>query len=99
MPEHDYRKLLRRTLIAVALCIAAVLVCYFWIDRPPPCVYRPRCDVHQQRRLFASQSASAEIGSKARPPQSILDFQHGVDFPSRRAPRMVKSVAADVLNG
>jgi hypothetical protein len=27
MPEHDYRKLLRRTLIAIALCIAAVLVC------------------------------------------------------------------------
>jgi hypothetical protein len=34
MLEHDYRKLLRCTLIAVALCIAAVLVCYFWIDRP-----------------------------------------------------------------
>src|SRR5258707_13666756 len=33
MPEDDYRKLLRRTLIAVALCIAAVVVCYFWIDR------------------------------------------------------------------
>jgi hypothetical protein len=34
MPEHDYRKLLRRTLMAMALCIAAVIVCYFWIDRP-----------------------------------------------------------------
>src|SRR5207244_6861554 len=34
MPEHDYRALLRRTLIAVGLCVAAVLVCYFWIDRP-----------------------------------------------------------------
>ena len=34
MPEHEYRRLLRRTLIATALCIAAVLVCYFWIDRP-----------------------------------------------------------------
>jgi membrane-associated phospholipid phosphatase len=34
MPQHDYRQLLRRTLLAVALCIAAVLVCYFWIDRP-----------------------------------------------------------------
>jgi membrane-associated phospholipid phosphatase len=34
MPEYDYRKLLRDTLIAIALCIAAVLVCYFWIDRP-----------------------------------------------------------------
>src|SRR5882724_8271342 len=33
MLEDDYRKLLRRTLIAVALCIAAVVVCYFWIDR------------------------------------------------------------------
>src|SRR5207248_4747292 len=33
-PEHDYRKLLGRTLTAMALCIAAVLVCYFWIDRP-----------------------------------------------------------------
>ncbi len=34
MPEHDYRKLLRRTLMGMALCIAAVLVYYFWIDRP-----------------------------------------------------------------
>src|SRR5437773_8238657 len=34
MPEHDYRALLRRTLIAVGLCVAAVLACYFWIDRP-----------------------------------------------------------------
>jgi len=33
MPEDDYRKLLRRTLIAVASCIAAVVTCYFWIDR------------------------------------------------------------------
>jgi membrane-associated phospholipid phosphatase len=32
--EDDYRRLLRRTLIVVALCTAAVLVCYFWIDRP-----------------------------------------------------------------
>jgi membrane-associated phospholipid phosphatase len=32
--QPDYRKLLYRTLLAVALCIAAVLVCYFWIDRP-----------------------------------------------------------------
>ena len=32
--EDEYRRLLRRTLIIVALCIAAVLVCYFWIDRP-----------------------------------------------------------------
>jgi membrane-associated phospholipid phosphatase len=34
MPEDAYRKLLRRTLITVAFCVAAVLVCYFWIDRP-----------------------------------------------------------------
>src|SRR5437773_131610 len=34
MPEADYRRLLRRTLITTVLCIAAVLVCYFWIDRP-----------------------------------------------------------------
>lgn len=33
MPEHGYRRLLRRTLIATALCIGAVLICYFWIDR------------------------------------------------------------------
>jgi hypothetical protein len=33
MPETDYRKLLGRTLIAMTLCVAAVLVCYFWIDR------------------------------------------------------------------
>jgi membrane-associated phospholipid phosphatase len=32
MPE--YRKLLWRASSAVALCIAVVLVCYFWIDRP-----------------------------------------------------------------
>ncbi len=32
MPE--YRKLLWRASSAVTLCIAAVLVCYFWIDRP-----------------------------------------------------------------
>src|ERR1700693_6308441 len=34
MLENEYRTLLRRTLIVVALCIAAVLLCYFWIDRP-----------------------------------------------------------------
>jgi len=33
-PEYDYRKLLRRTLIATGLCVAAVAMCYFWIDRP-----------------------------------------------------------------
>ena len=34
MPKQDYRKLLRRTLVAVGLSIALVSVCYFWIDRP-----------------------------------------------------------------
>ena len=34
MPENEYRILLRRTLIATTVCIAAVLICYFWIDRP-----------------------------------------------------------------
>ena len=34
MPEQDYRKLLRRTLVAVGLSIALVSVCYFWIDQP-----------------------------------------------------------------
>ena len=34
MREPEYRRLLLRTLITTALCIAAVLVCYFWIDRP-----------------------------------------------------------------
>jgi len=34
MPETDYRKLLGRTLIVMTPCVAAVLVCYFWIDRP-----------------------------------------------------------------
>lgn len=31
--EVDYRELLRRTLIAMALCTTAVVICYFWIDR------------------------------------------------------------------
>lgn len=30
----EYEKLLRRTLIALALSLVAVLICYFWIDRP-----------------------------------------------------------------
>ena len=33
-PEREYRTLLLRTLIATAFCIGAVLICYFWIDRP-----------------------------------------------------------------
>jgi membrane-associated phospholipid phosphatase len=32
--NDEYRSLLRRTLTIAAPCIAAVLVCYFWIDRP-----------------------------------------------------------------
>jgi membrane-associated phospholipid phosphatase len=31
--ENEYRVLLHRTVIATAGCIAAVLICYFWIDR------------------------------------------------------------------
>jgi membrane-associated phospholipid phosphatase len=34
IPEPEYRTLLRQTLIITALCVVAVLVCYFWIDRP-----------------------------------------------------------------
>jgi len=34
MREQDYRTLLFRTVVAIALCTAAVLICYFWIDRP-----------------------------------------------------------------
>lgn len=30
----EYGKLLRRTSIALAICLGAVLICYFWIDRP-----------------------------------------------------------------
>jgi membrane-associated phospholipid phosphatase len=33
-PEPEYRTLLFRTSITTAFCIAAVLICYFWIDRP-----------------------------------------------------------------
>ncbi len=32
--EDEYRGLLRCTLITITLCIAAVSICYFWIDRP-----------------------------------------------------------------
>ncbi len=34
IPEPEYRRLLLRALVMTVLCIAAVLVCYFWIDRP-----------------------------------------------------------------
>jgi membrane-associated phospholipid phosphatase len=33
MPEDEYPRLLRRTLVTTALCSGAVLICYFWIDR------------------------------------------------------------------
>src|SRR5437773_7218883 len=32
-PQPEYRRLLRQTLITTAMWIAAVSVCYFWIDR------------------------------------------------------------------
>src|SRR5437773_8113423 len=34
MQESEYRRLLRGTLIITAGCIVAVVICYFWIDRP-----------------------------------------------------------------
>jgi membrane-associated phospholipid phosphatase len=33
MPDHAYRRLLLRTLAALAACTLIVLVCYFWVDR------------------------------------------------------------------
>src|SRR5882762_7246492 len=32
--QNKYRPLLRCTLFTITLCIVAVLICYFWIDRP-----------------------------------------------------------------
>src|SRR5947208_11771076 len=32
-PQPEYRRLLRQTLITTSLCIAAVSICYFWMDR------------------------------------------------------------------
>jgi membrane-associated phospholipid phosphatase len=32
--KDDYRALLRRTVITTAWCVSAVVICYFWIDRP-----------------------------------------------------------------
>lgn len=34
MQPSRYRELLSRTLIAIAICAVAVVVCYFWVDRP-----------------------------------------------------------------
>jgi membrane-associated phospholipid phosphatase len=31
---HEYRTLVRGTLITTAWCVSAVVICYFWIDRP-----------------------------------------------------------------
>ena len=31
---EDYALLLRRSAIAVAVCVGAIVLCYFWIDRP-----------------------------------------------------------------
>src|SRR5213594_3334387 len=53
MCENEYRRLLRGTLIVVALCIAAVLVCYFWIDRPVAFfVYEHHINTFQVFRCF-----------------------------------------------
>ena len=34
MPEPDYRRLLQSSLLALAACLVAVVVCYYWVDRP-----------------------------------------------------------------
>jgi membrane-associated phospholipid phosphatase len=34
VPQSDYRRLLSRTIIITTFCIVAVLICYFWVDRP-----------------------------------------------------------------
>jgi len=34
IPEPDYRRLVRLTIIVTLLCMVAVLICYFSIDRP-----------------------------------------------------------------
>jgi membrane-associated phospholipid phosphatase len=31
--DGEYRDLLRRSLVLIGLCILAVLICYFWVDR------------------------------------------------------------------
>jgi len=51
--EDEYHRLLGRTLITVALCTAAVLICYFWIDRPVAFfVYRHHINTIQVFRWF-----------------------------------------------
>jgi membrane-associated phospholipid phosphatase len=53
MRENEYNRLLRHTLIATVSCTVAVLVCYFWIDRPVAFfVYRDRINtIHVFRWL------------------------------------------------
>jgi membrane-associated phospholipid phosphatase len=52
-PENEYRRLLCCTLITITLCIVAVLVCYFWIDRPVAFfVYRNHINTIQVLRWF-----------------------------------------------
>jgi membrane-associated phospholipid phosphatase len=34
MHDPQYRVLLRRTSLALAMCAIAVVICYFWVDRP-----------------------------------------------------------------
>jgi membrane-associated phospholipid phosphatase len=31
--DNEYRNLLRRSLIATGICVLAVVICYFWVDR------------------------------------------------------------------
>ena len=51
--ENEYCRLLRGTLIVVGLCIAAVLVCYFWVDRPVAFfVYQHHINTFQVFRWF-----------------------------------------------
>jgi membrane-associated phospholipid phosphatase len=53
MHQEEYRRLLHRTLITLVLCIAVVLVCYFWIDRPVAFfVYRHHINRFQVFRWF-----------------------------------------------
>jgi len=52
--QDEYRRLLSRTLFIVTLCIAAVLICYFWIDRSVAFfVYRHHINTIQVFRWLA----------------------------------------------
>ena len=48
MNDPDYRNLLQRTLLALAAASAAVVLCYFWIDRPVA-FYVHDHEIHQYR--------------------------------------------------